>query len=391
VREEIDKRAMGVLSGGHFATDLASGSLPALLPFFVDEFHLSYVLAATLLLGSTLSSSIIQPLFGFWSDRRGALWLLPSGVALAGIGITLAAVAPGYSLVLVFVVLSGLGIAAYHPEGSKFAAYVSGSRRATGMSLFTIGGNIGFALGPTLSTPLVRALGMAGELVIMAICLAAGGALVLTRRYLGSFAPARGDRHHQGVGEDRPGALALLLVIVACRTFGWFGLVAFVPLWEDSLGHSYGSYLLSLMLLTGGVGTLLAGPAADRFGNRLVMTASTAVAGPLTLVYVLVGGVPGAIALALVGVAVISTFGVTMVMSQQYLPRHIGMASGLTIGLAIGLGGVAAVILGALADSLDLRTALLISAVGPIVSFVLCLFLPPTRVHARLEPEVVVP
>jgi FSR family fosmidomycin resistance protein-like MFS transporter len=88
---------------------------------------------------------------------------------------------------------------------------------------------------------------------------------------------------------------------------------------------------------------------------------------------------------------VISTFGVTMVMSQQYLPRHIGMASGLTIGLSIGLGGIAAVLLGALADSIDLRTALLVSAVGPIVSFALCFFLPPSRVRPRLEPEVVVP
>jgi FSR family fosmidomycin resistance protein-like MFS transporter len=185
----------------------------------------------------------------------------------------------------------------------------------------------------------------------------------------------------------------LLLVIVACRTFGWFGLLTFVPLWEDSLGHSksYGSHLLSLMLLAGSVGTLFAGPAADRFGNRLVLTAMTGVAGPLTFVFLIVGGVPGAIALAFVGVAVISTFGVTMVMSQQYLPRHIGMASGLTIGLSIGLGGIAAVLLGTLADSIDLRTALIVSTIGPLVSFVLCFFLPPTRVQPRLEPEVVVP
>jgi FSR family fosmidomycin resistance protein-like MFS transporter len=145
------------------------------------------------------------------------------------------------------------------------------------------------------------------------------------------------------------------------------------------------------MLLAGGVGTLLAGPAADRFGNRRVLTLTTGVAGPLMLVFILVGGVPGAIALAFVGIAVISTFGVTMVMSQQYLPRHIGMASGLTIGLSIGLGGIAAVLLGALADSIDLRTALLVSAVGPLVSFALCFFLPPSRVQPRLEPEVVVP
>jgi FSR family fosmidomycin resistance protein-like MFS transporter len=393
VRDAIDTRAMAVLSTGHFATDLASGSLPALLPFFVDKFHLSYALAATLMLAATVSSSIVQPLFGLWSDRRGALWLLPSGVALAGVGIALGAVSPAYWLVVLFVILSGLGIAAYHPEGSKFAAYASGSRRASGMSLFTFGGNLGFALGPTLTTPLVLALGLHGEFVVMALCLAVAALLLLATRFLAGFSPSAGEHHHHAAGEDRPGALVLLLVIVACRTFGWFGLITFVPLWEDSLGHSksYGSHLLSLMLLAGGVGTLLAGPAADRFGNRRVLTLTTGVAGPLMLVFIMVGGVPGAIALALVGIAVISTFGVTMVMSQQYLPRHIGMASGLTIGLSIGLGGIAAVLLGALADSIDLRTALLVSAVGPIVSFALCFFLPPSRIRPRLEPEVVVP
>src|SRR5215467_9689720 len=116
---------MSALSAGHLGTDFASGSLPALLPFFTDRFALSYTLAATVMLASTASSSLVQPLFGLWSDRRGAIWLLPLGVALAGVGIALAAAAPSYWMVLVCVVFSGLGIAAYHPEGSKFAAYVS--------------------------------------------------------------------------------------------------------------------------------------------------------------------------------------------------------------------------------------------------------------------------
>ena len=162
---------MAALSAGHGATDFANGALPALLPFFVDRFSLSYTLAAALILASAASSSLIQPLFGAWSDRRGALWLLPAGVAVAGIGIALAAAAPSYWLVCVLVVVSGLGVAAYHPEGSKFAAYASGRRRASGMSLFSIGGNIGYALGPTLTTPLVLWLGLRGELLVLAPCL----------------------------------------------------------------------------------------------------------------------------------------------------------------------------------------------------------------------------
>src|SRR5918912_4011661 len=139
---------MALLSSGHFATDLAGGSLPALLPFLKDKFALSYTLIGVLVLAFEVTSSLIQPLFGLWSDRRGALWLLPSGVALAGIGMALAADAPSYGLVFACVLLSGIGIAAYHPEASKFAAYASGRRRASGMSLFNVGGNLGFALGP---------------------------------------------------------------------------------------------------------------------------------------------------------------------------------------------------------------------------------------------------
>ena len=151
MRAGIDKRAMLLLSSGHLATDFANGALPALIPYFKDRFDLSYTLAALLMLASAASSSVIQPLFGLWSDRYGALWLLPSGVLLAGAGIAAAADAPSYGLVFALVVVSGLGVAAYHPEGSKFAAYASGHRRASGMSAFSIGGNLGYAFGPIVA------------------------------------------------------------------------------------------------------------------------------------------------------------------------------------------------------------------------------------------------
>jgi FSR family fosmidomycin resistance protein-like MFS transporter len=381
---------MTALSAGHFATDFANGALPALLPFFVDRFRLSYTLAAALVLASAASSSLIQPLFGAWSDRRGALWLLPTGVAVAGIGIALAAAAPSYWLVLLLVLVSGLGVAAYHPEGSKFAAYASGTRRASGMSLFSLGGNLGYALGPTTTTPLIVALGLTGGLLLALPCLAVAAVLLVAVPFLSSFAPGP-HASREATGEDRPGALALLLGVIAFRSAAWFGLITFVPLWEVSLGHSKseGSHLLSLMLLAGGLGTLAAGPIADRIGRRPVVIVSMAAVGPLAAVYVAVGGAVGALALALVGVCVIGTFGVTMVMSQEYLPGRIGMASGLSIGLSIGLGGIAAVALGAVADSVDLQTAMYVAAACAVPGFVLATLLPPTRARRRLEPEPV--
>jgi FSR family fosmidomycin resistance protein-like MFS transporter len=383
---------MAVLSTGHAAVDFSSGSLPALLPFFVDRFDLSYTLAAALMLASAVCSSLVQPLFGLWSDRRGAIWLLSAGVTVGGVGIALAAASPSYWLVALLVVVSSLGIAAYHPEGSKFAAYVSGRRRASGMSLFSIGGNIGYALGALVTTSLVVALGLDGALLLLVPAIAVGAGLAGLSPYLRGFAPEPGSTATRA-GENRPRALWLLLSVIAFRSLAWFGLVTFVPLWEVSLGHSksYGNHLLSAMLLAGALGTLVAGPIADRVGLRTVLAVGNVVTPPLIFVFVAVGGIPGAVALILVGPFVIGTFGVTMVLSQEYLPRHIGMASGLSIGFSIGLGGVAAVVLGAIADSVDLRTTLYVCAAAPIVGVLLTALLPPARPHGHLEPEVAVP
>ena len=378
---------MALLSSGHFATDFSNGALPALLPFLKDRFSLSYTAVGAVILASQASSSLIQPLFGLWSDRRGAMWLLPAGVAVAGVGIALAADAPSYWLVLLLVLVSGVGSAAYHPEGSKFAGFVSGRKRASGMSWFSIGGNLGFGVGPIATTAVVVAFGLHGGLILAVPGLVVALALLVGAPYLRGFVPAA-DTTRAAAGRDDTAAMTLLLGVIALRSVAWFGLITFVPLWEVSLGHSksHGNHLLALMLFAGGVGTLALGPLADRFGPRTVLLASVLATGPLALVFILVGGVPGTIALALVGTCVVGTFGVTMVMGQEYMPRHIGTASGLVIGLSVGLGGVAAVALGGLADATTLRTALFAAAAAPLVASVLAFMLPPARRRERLEP-----
>jgi FSR family fosmidomycin resistance protein-like MFS transporter len=387
VRAEIDRRAMALLSSGHLATDFANGALPALLPFLKERFSLSYTAVGAVILASQASSSLIQPLFGLWSDRRGAMWLLPAGVALAGAGIALAADAPSYWLVLLLVLASGIGVAAFHPEGSKFAGFVSGRKRASGMAWFSVGGNLGYALGPIVTTAAIAAFGLRGGLLVGIPCLVIAIALLAATPYLRHFVPEPAAAHARG-GVDDTRAMKLLLGVIALRSVAWFGLITFVPLWEVALGHSksHGNHLLALMLFAGGVGTLALGPLADRVGRRPVLLGSVAATGPLVLVFVTVGGVPGAIALALIGVCVVGTFGVTMVMGQEYLPRHVGTASGLVIGLSVGLGGVAAVALGTLADATSLRTALYVAAAAPFLAVLLALQLPRPRARERLEP-----
>jgi MFS transporter, FSR family, fosmidomycin resistance protein len=389
MRVGIDRRAMTALSGGHLAVDFASGSVPALIPFMTDRFHLSYALAAMLLLAVTVSSSLVQPLFGLWSDRRGALWLIPGGAMLAAVGIGGAAISPVYPLVLLLVLAGGLGVAAFHPEGAKFAAYASGRKRASGMSYFNVGGNAGYALGAFATGQLVVWLGLVGGLVAMVPVLLAALGLARVVPHLSGLKPETGVTAYER-GDDRRRAMALLGVVIALRSVAWFTLLAFVPLWIVSLGHSKadGSRLLFLMLLAGAVGTLLLGPVADRIGLRPTLVITQALIAPLILVFIYVGGVPGMLALMLVGVCVVGTFGVTMVLSQLYLPRHVGMASGLSVGLAMGIGGVAAVVLGAVADAVDLKTALTISAAAPALGVVFCLRLPAPakRARALLDP-----
>jgi len=383
MREAIDRKGMAALSGGHLATDFASGSVPALLPFFALKFDLSYTLTAVVMLAVLVSSSLTQPLFGLWSDRRGALWLLPAGLVFAGAGLGLAAVAPSYGLLLVLVFFSGLGIAAFHPEGAKFAVFASGRKRASGMSLFNIGGNTGFALGPIIVTPLVLWLGLGPGGLLASIPVILGALAVFAALpYLSRLRPERGAGSGVAEGHDDVRAMVILGGVIGLRSVAWFGLLTFVPLWVVSLGNSEadGNRLLSLMLLAGAVGTLLLGPIADRFGLRRTLLVAQAVLTPMILVFVLVGGLVGAIALMVVGICVVGTFGLTMVLSQMYLPQHVGMASGLSIGLAMGLGGIAAVALGGVADAVDLKTALVCSAFAPLLGVVLCFFLPVPKV-----------
>jgi MFS transporter, FSR family, fosmidomycin resistance protein len=377
---------MAVLSLGHLCVDLCQGVLPALLPFLIAAHAWSYGQASALVLAATVSSSIVQPLFGHLSDGRSLPWLMPGGVALAAIGISLAGIAGSYWLTFAVVCASGLGVAAYHPEASRFANYVAGAKRATAMSFFSVGGNAGLALGPATVTPLALAFGLSGTPLVAILPLAVAVLIAFELPRLTSFrpaAPAPGEHAADpDAGPDQWRPFVRLTLAIAARSVVFFGLTTLVPLYfVGELGTSKGTAntALTVMLACGAIGTLIGGRLADRFSRRIVLRTSLGLLTPL-MVVMLLGGTGVAIgALAFIGAATIATFSVTVVMGQEYLPGRLGVASGVTLGLSIGIGGLAAAALGALADATSLRTALEVLALVPIPAVALAMTLPEGR------------
>lgn len=376
----VDRRAMWTLTTGHLGIDLAQGAVPSIVTFLKPLLGLSYVEVAGVVLAATAGSSLVQPLFGLWSDRRARIWLLYACVALSGAMIAMTPLSHSYAVVVVLVLVSSVAVGAFHPEAMKLAGHASGDRRASGMATFQSGGNLGFALGPLIAGTALAAIGSTGGLVMLAPAALVAVLVLGQARYLRAFALPEEHAARRDGSENRLG-LGLLLSVVGLRSLGFYGLFTFVPLWEVSLGHSkaYGSHLLSLVLLAGTAGTLVGGPLADRIGRKAVLAVSLALAPPLIVAYVLVGGIAGAVAVCGAGAAIVATFGISVVMSQEYLPGRTALASGLSVGLAVGLGGVFAVGLGAIADAVDLRTAILVCAVGPALGAALSLALPPRR------------
>ena len=372
---------MAGLSAGHLFTDLNQGAVAALVPFLTAERGISLAAAGALVFAATVSSSIVQPLFGIFSDRKPIPALMPFGVLLAGCGMALVGVAPSYPLILLSVVVSGIGVAAFHPEAARFANYVSGSGRARGMSFFSVGGNAGFALGPAVTTPLVLLFGLPGSLFLALPAVAMAAVLFHELPRMLGFRPevTGGEEKAESSMPEHWGPFVRMIGVVIVRSFVYFGLVAFVASYYErvlDVSPALGNTALTLMLFGGAAGTLIMGPLADRFGRRTMVGASMLVLPSLIFCFTLAGPFVGMALLVLVGAATVGTFGITVVMGQEYLPGRIGLAAGITMGLSIGLGGVGAPLLGLVADREGLSFTMTIIATLPVFGLLLALTLP---------------
>jgi FSR family fosmidomycin resistance protein-like MFS transporter len=360
--------------------DVNQGAIPALLPFLVTQRDLSYTAASGLVLTATVISAIIQPLLGLYSDRHPIPWLMPLGMLLGGLGIALSGLPSDYGWIVVAMFISGSGVAAFHPEGYRFANYVSREQRASGMSIFSVGGQLGFAIGPLLMTAAILALGLRGTLVMLIP--AAIYTLVLWFE-LPRLSQFREDHHAsiaaQPADETNWSAFIRLTIVIVLRSILYYGLIAFLPLYlikirELSIPEANGA--LTILAISGATGTLVLGNIADRFGRKRVLLTSLALMTALItlLLYVDKSFLP--ILLVFVGIAVISVSTVTIVMGQEYAAMNLGVATGITTGLAIGLGGLGSPILGLVADLYGLNWVVVILAALPLAALALAVTLP---------------
>lgn len=381
----LDKRGIGILALGHLLNDVNQGAVSALLPFLVAQRGLSYTSAAGVVLAATLISAILQPLLGVMSDRRPLPWLIPLGMFLGGLGIGLAGLLPDYAFIITAVIISGAGVAAFHPESYRFANYVSRQQRGRGMSIFNVGGNLGFAVGPALITTAVLGLGLDGTWV-MAVP-ATLYALLLWRELprFNQFRPAtRGGKAADADAVTDWSAFVRLTIVIVLRTALYYGLLAFVPAYLISvrgLTIVEANSHLTMISMAGAVGTLLAGTLSDRLGRKRILLMALGALPLLLLGFLNTSGWVASIALMLAGMATAAAFTVGVVMGQEYAAANLGVASGVTTGAAIGLGGLASPLLGRIADVSGLTTVLLILTALPLLAFAIAITLP--KIHRR--------
>lgn len=376
-------RFVGLLSLGHLATDVNQGALPALLPFLISEHQLSYAAAAGIVFAANIASSVVQPLFGHAADRFSKPLLMPVGLMLAGLGMALMGVVPSYRLIILAGILSGMGVAAYHPEGARLVNIVAGERKATAMSLFGVGGTLGFAIGPLFTTMGVLYWGLEGTLVLIVPVSVMAIVFVTQLSRFSEFGRTATRTRTVSAAEadkDAWAPFARLTVTVVCRSILFYGLNTFIPLyWINALHQSKaaGGTALTIMATAGVIGTLLGGRLADRFGHRRIMLGGFFILIPLLPALIWVSNVHIATLLLLpIGLTLSTTYSPTIVLGQRYLPNHIGLSSGVTIGIAVAIGGVAAPVLGKIADLHGIWSALAAIAPLPVLAVGLVLTLP---------------
>ncbi len=360
-----DRSILATLTAGHIVDDIYMNALPPFLPVLIASSGLSYASAGLLVTFFTLTSSVSQPFLGYAIDRYRARWVGALGLIWAGVFVGLMGMATSYAMLLVLATLAGIGPAMFHPHALSAVSELSSGSKGKVMSVFIIGGNIGFAISPVLIGALTSS-GQSGMFYI-AIPGILMGALIW--KFSASLHAVSVRKMHPFHFRDLSPAVMLIAVAVL-RSWVYFSVLSYLPSYFVMKGSSVlrSNTLLSIMLLAGVAGQFTGGALSDRFGRRPVTMVSLLLAAPLLYLFLHTAGAAALIFLFCFGFSVMASFSVTMVMMHEIMHRHIGIASGIMIGFALGIGGIGVMITGLLADRFGLFTALNVLVVALIVA-----------------------
>jgi FSR family fosmidomycin resistance protein-like MFS transporter len=378
---KLNRKALAILSAGHLVTDVNQGALPVLLPFFKEALNLSYTLSGVIILSSNLTSSIIQPAFGHLSDRRPVGWLLPLAPLIACLGLSVSGFVSNYSLLLICVMVTGIGVASFHPEGFKTAYFFTGDKKATGMSIFAVGGNLGIALGPMVALALVSSFDLKGTMglmipgILIAIILSFNLSMLSTP--VESAHKEAKQEVKRPLTKNQKISFSLLVSIATLRAWTQFGLATYIPFYYINYlkgNPLHAGKLVSTFLMAGALGTLVGAPLSDRWGHKQFLIATLALSSPLLLFFYYSSGFITFVFLGIAGMVLISTFALTTVMGQALLPQHLGMASGMMVGFTMSAGGLGVTLLGVIADTWGVPAAVKSIFLLPFIAFIISLW-----------------
>ncbi|MFC9244908.1 MFS transporter [Streptomyces sp. NPDC057136] len=375
-----------LLSIGHACVDVYQGAVASLVPFFVAERAYSYAAVSGIVLAASLLSSVAQPVFGALTDRWAMPWLLPSSTLLGGLGIALSGVSGSYALTLVFVAVSGVGVAAYHPESARVAR-LAGRGSHSAMGWFSLGGNLGFAVAPLVVTAVVSLGGLRLTPLLVLPALVGTALCVPVLRALERRRSA-GTGTTMAAGPDDRASFAKLSLAVVCRSIVFIGLSTFISLYAtERMGGSRaaGTAALFVLYLGGAAGSVLGGALADRWDRVTVARWSYLLTSGSVAGLVLVPGPALYLFVALTSAGLYVPFSLQVTLAQDYLPSRVGTASGVTLGLTVSIGGLVAPLIGSIADATSLQTALVPLALMPALSWLLFRTLPEPAVPASLR------
>lgn len=349
----------------HCINDFGQGSLAALIPFFIANFGLNYYQSASIIFCNTIVASVAQPILGYVADRWRVPWFIPVGFSITLVSISSIALATSYEMILALSLIAGLGAALFHPEAALLVNRMQSNELGNAMGRFAVGGSAGFALGPLLAGG-VYVFG--GQFLWLFTAIALIGVLLYVYAFTGSavtdvIGESKSSTKSTNTGANDWVSFGKLFFVIASRSILFSVLSIFIPILYITVINgeaSASSLALTMYFAMGAVLTYMGGALSDKLGFLKTVRLGNLIFLPSVLVFIFVPNIWGFFgAMIPMAFGVFSQYGPITVLGQKYLAKNAGFASGVTLGLGITLGGLAAPYIGHLADIYDVQTALM--------------------------------